>query len=304
MKGRLFILLGASGFGSLGVFAKLFYRHGGEPLSLLFARFAASALVLGLLVAAAGGAGSSRRAALAALGLGAFFYLGQSLSFFEGLERAPAGLVVLLFYVWPLLVTLGGAVLFGERLGLRKAALLAVGLGGVALAVGGPSRANGLGIVLGLAAGVFYTGYILGGKRLLAGSLSALRLTALVYLGPALAYSAAAAARRPDFPDDAVGLGALAGVIVLGTIGPTLLLFTGLRRLETGTASLLSTAEPLVGVLLAYAVLGESLSAVQVGGGAMIVGAVAALSLPRLRLDRAEATPAVARAPRRASPPR
>ena len=58
----------------------------------------------------------------------------------------------------------------------------------------------------------------------------------------------------------------------------------GVQRIGASTAGLLSTAEPLVTVLLAYIVLDESLTGWQLAGGALIVAGVAALSLERGRV--------------------
>jgi drug/metabolite transporter (DMT)-like permease len=61
------------------------------------------------------------------------------------------------------------------------------------------------------------------------------------------------------------------------------LFYTGVKLVGAGTASLLGVGEPLAGVMLAYAVLGESLSALQLLGGLLIVGAVALLGVQARR---------------------
>jgi drug/metabolite transporter (DMT)-like permease len=80
--------------------------------------------------------------------------------------------------------------------------------------------------------------------------------------------------------------GAAAGAIVVSGVIPIALFYTGVKLVGAGAASLLGVGEPLAGVLLAYAVLGESLSALQLLGGALIVGAVMLLSVQRLRSER------------------
>lgn len=284
LYGPLLVVASACCFGTLSSFTKLVYSHGGDALSLLFVRFVVSFLVLAALATAAHGrsrVGYAPRPRVLVAGflLGLTFYVGQSLSFFEGLARAPAGLVVLLFYIWPLFATLGGALVFGEELTSARVAILLIGLSGIALCVGLPSHSTGLGVALGLAAGIFYSGYVLGSKRLLNDGLSAVQLTAAAFLGPALVYSGVAAVRGVQLPSGVVGWGTLSGVVVLGTIVPTLLLFAGLARVEAGSASILSTAEPLTGVVLAYVILGESMSGLQLLGGALVLGAVVALAL-------------------------
>ena len=75
---------------------------------------------------------------------------------------------------------------------------------------------------------------------------------------------------------------ALCGVLIAATI-PIGCFYAGVRRVGAAVAGLLSTAEPVVTVVLAYLVLDESLTAVQLTGGALVVLSVAALSLERRR---------------------
>ena len=64
-----------------------------------------------------------------------------------------------------------------------------------------------------------------------------------------------------------------AGVGV-STVTPILLFFSGLRRVGASMAAILSTLEPPTTVLLAFAAFGESPTAVQLTGGALVLGAV------------------------------
>ena len=161
----LALAAGAS-FGTLGIFSKLFYAHGGRPFELLLLRFAGTALLLGAFAALRRRGHPGRRIVVLGLLLGTF-QVGANYALLVGFQRAPAGLVVLLFYVYPMLATLGGALLFGEEFGVRRAFVLVLGLAGIGLTVGAPSSAPTLGIVLGLVAGVCTAGYILGARHLL-----------------------------------------------------------------------------------------------------------------------------------------
>jgi drug/metabolite transporter (DMT)-like permease len=72
------------------------------------------------------------------------------------------------------------------------------------------------------------------------------------------------------------------------------LFFAGLRRIGSTTASILATVEPLVTVLLAFLVSGETLGPVQVVGGAFVLTAVVVLSASRrsLAIELTERQPA------------
>ena len=68
---------------------------------------------------------------------------------------------------------------------------------------------------------------------------------------------------------------------MVSTVGAIGLFFAGLRRVGPTAASILSTLEPVVTVVLAFAVFGESLGPAQLAGGALVLLAVLAVRAPR-----------------------
>jgi drug/metabolite transporter (DMT)-like permease len=278
VRGHLLALGAGASFATIGVWSRLFYEEGGTPTDLLVLRFVGAGVFLWALVGMRRRRLPSRRILLLGLALGAF-QLGANVALLEGYDRAPASLVVLLFYVYPVLVTIGSALIFGEEFGLRRAAVVTVGLTGIALTAGTPSSAPAVGILLGLAAGVATCGYVLGSRAAMRGAMEAIELSALMYLLPALGLAVFGTARGIDIPSP-TGLGLAAGLVVIGTVLPMLLFYTAIKLIGAGTTSLLATVEPLVAVVLAYLVLDESLAALQLVGGALILTAVVSLTLP------------------------
>lgn len=214
--------------------------------------------------------------AMGALQFGAAYFL------FEGFANAPVSLVILLFYVYPLIATLGAALLLGEPLGPRRLVVLGLGLAGIALSVGAPASVKGIGIVFGLLAGLCLGSNVVAGRHLMTTRRAApFDVVPLMFVGPALALALVVwPTRGVDLSLDGVGWAALVGLALVGTVLPTLLFWTGVSLVGAGTASMLATVEPLVAVLLAYAVLDESLSGLQLVGGVLIVSAVTLLSVP------------------------
>src|SRR5262249_55066468 len=209
----------------------------------------------------------------AGLALGVF-QVGANYSLFEGFARAPASLIVLLFYVYPLIVAVGAACLYGETFGLRQILSLALGLSGIGLTVGAPGSTPRIGFVLGLTAGVCTAAYVLGARGLLRGSIEAIELVALMFAGPAVGFAIAAAVRGLEIPS-AQALGYATGLIVVATFLAMIFFYSAVKLVGAATASLLATVEPLVAVVLAYVVLDESLEPAQLIGGALILGRVA-----------------------------
>lgn len=275
------MLAAAACFGTLGTFSKLFYDEGGDAWTLLFLRFVVTGPVLVLLAVVMRERPPSLRVALLGASLGVFQF-GVAFALFEGFERAPVALVTLLYFAYPLITAVGATLLYKEELGLRRGLILAVALAGVALTIGIPDSANWVGIVLGLVAGLCVAALILSSRYLMvARELTPIALCALMFTSPAIALALAVPARAPDFDLSGEAWVWAAGAVAVAAVIPITLFYTGVKRAGATAAGLLSTAEPLVSVLLAYAVLGESLSALQLVGGALIVTSVVALSLER-----------------------
>ena len=66
----------------------------------------------------------------------------------------------------------------------------------------------------------------------------------------------------------------------MSTVAAVTLFFAGLKRVGPSAAAILSCLEPLVAVLLAFAVFAERLAPVQILGGALVLSAVLVLRAP------------------------
>lgn len=264
----------AAAFGTLPIFGKVAFEHDVNVVTLLFVRFAIASAVLWLLVAARRQPVLSypRRLLVSGVALGAFGYGIQSTMYFMALERIDASLSALLLYAYPAMVT-GIAVLLGRERA-TPALLAALGVATVAtvllLGEGLGGDADTLGVLLGLASAVCYTGYILAGDRLVE-SLPPLVLAALVTAGGALSFGLWGVATRSfRFELDGTAYAAIVACALFGTVVPVGTLLAGIERVGASMASVLSTVEPATTVLLAVLFLHESASVVQVAGGALL----------------------------------
>jgi len=77
------------------------------------------------------------------------------------------------------------------------------------------------------------------------------------------------------------GWGWLACLALVSTVAAISLFFAGLDQVGPTAASILATVEPLVTVLLAFLVFGETLGPLQLLGGALVLAAVLALHAGR-----------------------
>jgi drug/metabolite transporter (DMT)-like permease len=281
--GPLLCLLSAAGFGAMAIFGKLAYDAGVEVGDLLLVRFALAAALLLAVAAATGALNSlSRRSVLAGLGMGAIGYATQSGLFFGALERMDASLLALILYVYPALVLIGAVALGRERASVRRVTALLIALAGTALVLVGAASGSldALGAAMGFGAALAYTVYILTGDRV-GTEVPPVALAAFVCLGATCTYALASVVRGgPELGFGADGWAWVGAIALVSTVAAILCFFAGLARVGPSAASILSTLEPVVTVALAAAAFGESLGAVQLVGGALVLGAVLVMQWP------------------------
>jgi drug/metabolite transporter (DMT)-like permease len=268
-------------FGAMAVFGKLAYGDGATVGTLLAVRFVLAAGLFWTLVLASEGARELRalagRDAGAGFALGACGYALQAGCYFAALERIDAGLLSLLLYTFPAIVAAAAMALGRERIDRWRMGALALASAGLVLVVAGAGAGalDPLGTALGLGAAVVYSTYILVSEGL-AARIRPQLLAALVCTGAAVPLTIAAALLGELRPGDltVAGWGWIAGLAVVSTVASISLFFAGLARVGPTTASILATVEPLVTVLLAFLVFAETLGAIQVAGGALVLAAV------------------------------
>lgn len=287
-SGTLLCLGSGAAFGAMAIFGKLAYDEGATVGTLLSVRFSIAALLFWVVIAAGGalreGRVPARRDVGLGLALGGCGYAIQAGCYFAALERIDASLLSLLLYTYPAVVAVAAVLLGRERLQARRVTALALASSGLVLvlASAGTGTLDPLGAALALAAALVYSTYILASERV-AGRVRPTVLSALVCSGAAVSLTAGAAVLGELRPGEltAAGWGWLVCLAVVSTVGAISLFFAGLRRVGPTMASILSTAEPVVTVLLAFLVFGERLGALQLVGGALVIGAVLVLHARR-----------------------
>jgi DME family drug/metabolite transporter len=206
-------------------------------------------------------------ALLSALAVAAY-----QLSFFEGVARAgvAAGTIIAIGSA-PAFAGLLALVTLGERPTARWATATAIAVVGIALLVlpAGVAPVELPAIVLPLAAGASYAVYATASKRLLRDG-DSVAVAALAFGGaaailvPVLVLSDLSWLSNPRGWSAALWLGVV-------TTALAYVLFTrALGRLPVSWGATLSLAEPLTASVLGTLVLGETLGAAQLAGGALV----------------------------------
>lgn len=270
------VLVSATAFGTLAIFAKLGYASGlGTEQTLAF-RFliAAIGMVVLALVLGQNPLRLRRNQLITLFGLGAIVYTGQSLTYFIALRSLPASLVVLIAYIYPSLVVVAAWLFLRRAVSAWHGVALAMSFAGVAMLVGGAQFHVSWALVFAIASPMIYTGYILVGERVMT-SVPAVAASAVIMSGAAIAFCLLAALNHElVLPRNERGWLVAVGIALFPTMVAISLFLAGLPRIGAARAALLSTWEPVVTVFLAVVVLGDRLSLVQVLGGVLVIIAV------------------------------
>jgi drug/metabolite transporter (DMT)-like permease len=275
--GVLLAVASATGFGVMPVLTKVVYDDGAGPFGVLSVRFTVAALLL-LALARWRGELLPRGRQLGQLALlGGVGYVVESLCYFSALEHISAGLTALLLYLYPALVVVLSALMLRHRPGRVAVVCVVVATLGTALTIGPVAGGQLVGVLLGLSAAASYALYIVLSATA-ADGIGPLAASAVVMGACGLVYDAFAVGTRAALPSSADAWLALAGVTVFGTVVAVAAFFGALALLGPSDTAVLSTVEPVVSVGVAAIALGETLSSLQLAGGALVLGAVIVLA--------------------------
>jgi drug/metabolite transporter (DMT)-like permease len=209
--------------------------------------------------------------------------------YFEAISRLDIGVALLIQYVAPVLVALWARFAYHEPVRRRIWAALALSVLGIALLVElwQGLTLDGLGVAAACGSAITFAVYVLSAER----AVTRRDPVSLVCYGFLLA-SIFWAVAQPlwSFPLDRVDesvslLGRLedlsapvwllmAWMVVLGTIVPFALLAASLRHIPASRAAITAMFEPVAATAFAFAWLGESLTAVQLAGALVVLGAI------------------------------
>ncbi|HEY7397650.1 MAG TPA: EamA family transporter [Gaiellaceae bacterium] len=210
--------------------------------------------------------------------------------YFLAIHRLAIGIALLIEYLAPLLVALWARFVYHDAVRRRIWIALALALAGLALIVdvfGGGVSLSTAGIAFALAGSVAYALYVLLAEHVVGGR-DAVSLLAYGFAFASIFW--AVVAPWWSFPPHALTQttslgGNLASVhlpvwalaawmIVLGTMVPFFLLVNALRHIAATRAGIVAMLEPVVGALVGWAWLSESLNGVQLVGAAVVLVAI------------------------------
>ena len=203
--------------------------------------------------------------------------------YFSTIQRSEASITVVLLYTSPIFVMLMSALIFKERITVKKIIALSMTLLGCVLVaglLGGRVRLTADVLALGIGSGFFYAAYSIFGQFALK-KYDTMTVTFYTFLMGAIA---SVPISRPFrlfrmIEQQPKSILWCIGIGVFCTILPYLLYTAGLKHMEAGRAAILATIEPLVGALLGILAYHESAGMLKVIGMLLIFSAVILLNL-------------------------
>lgn len=276
LVGILLVAISAAAFGTLAILGKFALAAGMNAPTILFLRFSLAAVCMLTLLGLRREGVPRGVPLLTLIGMGAIGYAGQAMAYLSALRFASAGLVALLLYLYPAFVAILSAIALHERLTRVKVLALALALCGAGLTVN-PQGGRVLGMALSILAALIYSVYIIAGAGVMK-RVSAYQSTAVIFASAGATCGILMAVGGAQFPATTWGWWVIAGLALLATVIPATTFLAGLNRIGATNASLVSTLEPAVTVLLAAWLLDEVLPPAAIVGGGLILAAVLLLA--------------------------
>jgi len=195
---------------------------------------------------------------------------------FEAYKYTTVSVATLSYYFAPVIVTVICPILFREKMTIKQIICFVMSTVGLVLVIGitdlGGGSQNGIGILFGLGAAVFYAAVILLNKFIkgVAGIQRTFLqfVAAIIILMPYVAFTSGVTLGGIDTK----GWVCLLSVGVVHSAAAYCLYFSALKEVTGQTAAILSYADPLVAVIISVTVLGEPLTVMQLIGGILILG--------------------------------
>jgi drug/metabolite transporter (DMT)-like permease len=309
-------LFSALAFSTSGALAKSLIDAGWSPAAAVTARISIAALVLAVpgLISMRGRWHILRREGAMVAAYGVIAVAGAQLFYFNAIRTLPVGVALMLEYLGIVLVVAWMWIRHGQRPRRLTLGGSAAALAGLALVLGviGHVRLDLVGVLWGLGAGVGLATYFVVGSHssedlppmALASGGMAIGAAVLLALGGVGALpmhatfgTVSVAGHRVSWVLPIVGLSLVAAVIayVAGIVAA--------RVLGAKLASFAGLAEVIFAVLIAWLLLGQLPTAVQLIGGALIVAGIALVRIDEMRSPSVpSARPAPAEAEAEAEP--
>jgi DME family drug/metabolite transporter len=198
--------------------------------------------------------------------------------YYVAIDRLPVAVALVLQYTAPAMVVVYTAARLRRRPGNDVVVAVLLALAGVALVSGvvgaDLGSVDALGVTMGLASAVLFASYTLIGESVTRtyGALGAMFRAFSIAGSLWICWQV-----FNGFPHELFDLANLPRVLLIGlgaTLAPFLLYLWGVERVKAERAAIAATLEPVLGAVVAWVLLDQSLGALQTVGGVLVIAAV------------------------------
>ncbi|MBW9171032.1 DMT family transporter [Clostridium estertheticum] len=280
-KGILYIILSASAFGIMPILAKLSYKGGANAYSTLFLRFLFAAIMLFYYLKTKGiSMKLTKKQSILILVIGVFGFTLTTSSLYMSYNYIGIGMASMIFYIYPSIVTILAYMFYKEKIYSRKIISLIISLMGIYILIDKASVSfNIKGIILALIAAVLYSLYVLGASNKEFKNINSYVLTFYISCASAtVMFIAAISTNNFSIHISFYALVAILLIAFISTVVALMAFLEGVRLIGPSKASILSTIEPIVSLILGIIILGEAISSRIIIGSIMIVLSVVILT--------------------------
>ncbi len=271
-------------YSTMGIFGKLLYATGLDSSQAMVLRMAFTVLYLGALLLV------WRKHRLLSRNKGTYvqaaFFFVSAWTYLLAVQYMNAGLVTCVFYTFPAVVALLNAIFFKERMTWRVAVALALSVIGIVLVSGvlEPQSIvfDPLGVLFSVLACLSFAAY----SVIINVTSSEESSFTSTFTMSAVCLTASVLLFAPGIPGIVEGFGLYrfclgSGFALFATIIPIVLYIVAVKYIGSTKAAILSLVETPASLFLAWLVLGETLTVVQLLGAAAIMVSVLVITLQR-----------------------
>ncbi len=210
----------------------------------------------------------------------AVFHTAAACLLFAAIARISAGLAIVLFFSYPIVVMILNFLIYKTRIGILEIAILLIMICGVVLIADIRNfNVNFAGIMFGISAAFFYGSYVFSLQKTATKpiiSVFFIAFSCTIYL--AIISLIDGSFKFPENFDSIIN------IVIFGTICgavPMLLFIKSLQYISAQKAAIVAVSEPISALIFSYVLLGENINYVQLVGVVFVVIAATMASLKK-----------------------
>lgn len=286
LSSPLFVLAAGSLWGLMGLLVRSLNAEGLGSMEICFVRgcIAFLCMLAGLLIFDRKALKIRLKDIWCFIGTGAFSVAFFNYCYFKTMTLTSLSVAAVLLYTAPAFVMLMSAVLFKEKLSVRKLTALLLAFAGCAFVsgiVGGAGELSVSGILYGLGSGFGYALYSIFGRYALEKNYNSVTISfyTFVFATVSTFFFVDAGTVFGVIGSSPVLLGKTVFLVLLVTLLPYLSYTRGLKGMENGTASVLASIEPVVATLVGIIVYKESMNFWNGLGICLVLGSIVLINI-------------------------